>query len=152
MSYKGYVVLFILSKKSQQCLDSREKIFMGCCIVVIVPLISQNAQLLFILRFRSHCIYVLMINGSSWSESLMRFLTASPFKPCIFYKRKSMLGKWDFCHGNNKFYMLKLRGFTLVNPFHYILEGYTLQSFCWMRRGRGRAFVISNRAICSTNT
>lgn len=25
-----------------------------------------------ILRFRSHCIYVLMINGSSWSESLMR--------------------------------------------------------------------------------
>lgn len=26
-----------------------------------------------ILRFRSHCIYVLMINGSSWSESLMRF-------------------------------------------------------------------------------
>lgn len=26
-----------------------------------------------ILRFRSHCIYVLMINGSTWSESLMRF-------------------------------------------------------------------------------
>lgn len=26
-----------------------------------------------ILRFRSHCIYILMINGSSWSESLMRF-------------------------------------------------------------------------------
>lgn len=26
-----------------------------------------------ILRFRSHCIYVLTINGSCWSESLMRF-------------------------------------------------------------------------------
>lgn len=26
-----------------------------------------------ILRFRNHCIYVLMISGSSWSESLMRF-------------------------------------------------------------------------------
>lgn len=26
-----------------------------------------------ILRFRSHCIYILTINGSCWSESLMRF-------------------------------------------------------------------------------
>lgn len=46
MSYKGYVVLFILPRKSQQCLDSGKKIFMDCCIIVIVPLISQNAQLL----------------------------------------------------------------------------------------------------------
>lgn len=46
MSYKGYVVLFILPRKSQQCLGSRKKIFMDCYIVVTVPLISQNAQLL----------------------------------------------------------------------------------------------------------